>query len=156
VGCRVVQPTLDSMLVIHACLGAEPMHEESWIPCVPAFLTRNVDLLVRFVFEEAISNRTVIKRLCQTQSAAPRSEASHLFSYFPRHSTPKYLRAFAFVQRHPLLIATSHNVHSTPSQRGSLERGVRVARLSSRQFQRYDAINKEMSASSANPWLVIS
>lgn len=153
-GCRVVQPTLDSMLVTHACLDAEPMHEESWIPCVPAFLTRTLTFLFGSYLKKPISNRTVIERLCQTQSAAPRSE--NFPPIFLAHSAQKYLRAFAFVQRHPLFIATSHNVHSTPSQRGSLERGVRVARLSSRRFERYDAINHEMSASSANPWLVIS
>jgi hypothetical protein len=85
-----------------------------------------------------------------------------LLTFFPRHSAPKYLRGLRVrataptthrkrVQAKPIKHTTSQNVRSTPSQRDSLKRGVRVARLSGRRFQRYDAINNEMSASSANP-----
>src|SRR4051812_23337012 len=110
------------------------MHEESWIPCVPAFLKRTLTFLVRFVFEEAISNCMVIKRLCQMQLAGPRSETSqtetsHLFSspFSTEISQGLRVRATAptthrkRVQAKPVKHTTSHNVRPTPPQRGSLE-----------------------------------
>jgi hypothetical protein len=86
------------MLVTYACLDAEPMHEEPWIPLRARFPHKNIDLLVRFVFEEAISNPTVIKA-----TFAGRNRRAHgvkLLTSFPRHSAPKYFRAFTFAQQH--------------------------------------------------------
>lgn len=46
--------TLDSMLDAHACLDPEPAHA-SWIPCVPAFLTRILILALCSYLKKALS-----------------------------------------------------------------------------------------------------